>query len=90
MKEDIITPLYSSCYYCNEKMDTVRDYDHSNGKFRGYDHNKCNHRAKIDFVPIYAFNSTNYDNHLFIIKLAKKIRLEILAKIDENYICIKH
>ena len=90
MKEDSITPLYSSCYYCNEEMgeDIVRDYDHLNGKFRGYAHNKCNHRAKNNFVPIYAFNSTSYDNHLFITKLAKKIRLKVLAKSDENYICI--
>ena len=44
LKEDIITPLYSSCYYCNEEMgeDIVRDHDHLNGKFKGYAHNKCN------------------------------------------------
>ena len=40
------------------------------------------------FVPIYAFNSTNYDNHLFITKLAKKIRHKVLTKTDENYISI--
>ena len=34
------------------------------------------------------FSSTNYDNHLFITKLAKKIRLKILTKTDENYVCI--
>ena len=39
-------------------------------------------------LPIYAFNSTNYDNHLFITKLAKKIRLKVLTKTDENYISI--
>ena len=35
-----------------------------NGKFRGYAHHKCNLQAKNTFVTIYAFNSTNYDNHL--------------------------
>ena len=68
--------------------DVVRDHDHLNGKFRGYAHNKCNLQAKNNFVPMYAFNSSNYDNHLFITKLAKKIRLKVLTKTDENYISI--
>ena len=68
--------------------DIVRDHDHQNGKFRGSARNKCNLQAKNTFVPIYAFNSTNYDNHLFITKLAKKIKLKVLTKTDENYISI--
>ena len=90
LNEDSITPLYCSCYYCNEYMgeDVVRDHDHLIGKFRGHAHNKCNLQAKNTFVPIYALNSSNYDNHLFITKLAKKIRLKVLTKTDENYISI--
>ena len=100
MKEETITPLYSRCYYCNENMgeDIVRDHDHLNGKFRGYAHNKCNLQAKNTFLPMYAYNSSNYDNHLFITKLAEKmgekhhgqspIRLKVLTKSDENYISI--
>ena len=90
MKEDSITPLYSSCYYCNEQMDNdiVRDHDHLIGNFRAYAQNKCNLQAKNTSLPIYAYNSTNYDNHLFITKLANKIRLKVLTKTDENYICI--
>ena len=90
MKEETITPLYSRCYYCNEEMnnDIVRYHDHLNGKFRGYAHNKCNLQAKNNFVPMYAFNSSKYDNHLFITKLAKKIRLKVLTKTDENYFSI--
>ena len=90
LKGDSITPLHIECYYCNEDMseDIVRDHDHLNGKYRGYAYNKCNHQSKYIFVPIYTFNSTNYDNHLFITKLAKKIRLKVLTKTDENYNCI--
>ena len=90
MKEETITPLYSICYYCNEEMgeDVVRDHDHLNGKFRGYAHNKCNLQAKNNIVPMYAFISSNYDNHLFITKLAKKTRVKVLTKTDENYISI--
>ena len=69
--------------------DIVRDHDRLNGNFRGYVHNKCNLQAKNTFVPKYAFDSTNYDNQLFITKLAKKIRLKVLTKIDENYISIE-
>ena len=73
LNEDTITPLTTACFYCRENLcnDIVRDHDHLNGKFRGYAHNKCNLQAKNTFVPIYALNSTNYDNHLFITKLAK-------------------
>ena len=90
MKEDSITPFNNMCFYCKDYMDgdIVRDHDLLNGKFRGYAHNKCSLKAKINFVPIYAFNSTNYDNHLFIAKLAEKIRLKVLTKTDETYICI--
>ena len=64
--EDTITPLTTECSYCRESLgnDIVRDHDHPNCKFRDYAHNKCNLQAKNTFVPIYAFNSTNYDNHL--------------------------
>ena len=78
------------CYYCKDYMngDIVSDHDHLDGKFRGYAHSKCNLQAKKNFVPKYAFNSINYDNHLFITKLSKKIRLKVLTKTDENYIRI--
>ena len=88
-KEDSFTPLTNVCYYCKDYMDNdiVRDHDNLNGKFRGYAHNKCNLQATNIFLPIYAFISTDYDNHLFITKLAKKIRLKVLTKTDENYSC---
>ena len=81
LKEDSVTPLYSRCYYCNEEINNniVRDHDQVNGNFRGYAQNKCNLQAKNTFVPIYAFNSTNYDNHIIITKTAKKIRLKVLT-----------
>ena len=90
LKEDSISPLYSNCYYCNEYMDydIVRDHDRLNAKFRGDAQNKCNLQAKNNFVPIYAYNSTNYDNHLFITKLPKNIRMKVLTKTDEIFICI--
>ena len=37
---------------------------------------------------MYAYNSSNYDNHLFTTKLAERIRPKVLTKTDEIYICI--
>ena len=97
LKEDSITPLTNVCYYCDEEMgeaprsgfiDFVSDHDHLNGKFRGYAHNKCNHQAKNCFVPLFANNPTNYDKHLFTTKLATKVRLKVITKTYENFICI--
>ena len=84
LNEDTITPFTTECFYCRENLgnDIDRNCDHLNGKFRGYAYNKCNLQAKNKFALIYAFNSTNYDNHLFITKLAKKIRLKISTKTD--------
>ena len=65
--------------------DIVRAHDHLNVKFRGYAHNKFKLQAKNNFVTNNAFNSTNYDNNLFITKLAKRIRLKVLSKTDESY-----
>ena len=82
--------MCSSDLYCKEMLgnDCVRDHDHLNGNFRGYAHNKCNLHAKNTFVPMYAYNSSNYNNHLFITKLSKKVKLKVLCKTDENYISI--
>ena len=88
LKKDSITPLTNMCCFCKDYMDRNIVDDHLNGKFGGYAHNKCDLQAKNNFVPIYAFNSTNYVNHLFIIKLAEKVRIKVLTKTDENYICI--
>ena len=75
LKEDTITPLtidpqsgFADCFYCRENLgidpgtgfaDIARDHDHLSGKFGEYAHNKCNLQAKNNFVPMYAFNSSN-------------------------------
>ena len=65
-KEETVTPLSDACYYCKEELsdNCVRDHDHLNGIFRGYAYNKCTLQAKKTIVPMYAYNSSNYDNHL--------------------------
>ena len=49
LKADIITPFYSSCYYCNEDMgeEILRDHDRLNGEFRGYADNNLTFNLRI-------------------------------------------
>ena len=90
LKEGTITSLYTNCYYCNEEIrdEIARDHDQLNGEFIGYAHNKSNLQAKNFFVPMYAYYSSGYDNHLFITKLPEKIRMKVICKTDENYLSI--
>ena len=64
---------------------TSLDHHHPIAKFRGYAHSKCNLQAKKDFVPMFAYIFSQYDNHLFVTKLAKKVRMKVLCKTDQNY-----
>ena len=73
MDEESVTGEPTNCFYCNKKLgeDIVRDHDHFNGKFRGYAHNICNlNSKKPSFVPLYFYNGSKYDIHLFIKELA--------------------
>ena len=76
LNEDSITPLHIECSYCNEYMseNLVIDHNHLNGNFRDMPTVSVTSKLRTNLVPKYAFNSTNYDNHLLITELAKKIR----------------
>ena len=89
-KEETVTELLNKRFYCNREIekDCVGDNNHWNGVFRAYAQNKYNFQAQNSFVPLYAYNSSNYDNHLFKTKLAKDNRLKVLAKTYENFISI--
>ena len=50
---------------------------------------QCNFPAEKIFVPLYAYNSSNYNKNLFITKLVKRNRISVLEKIDESYISIE-
>ena len=82
-------PLTTDCHYCKEELGNycVKDQHHLYSVFKGYTR-KCNLQAKYTFVPFYKFNESKYDNRLFTPKLARKIRVTVLAKTDENYISI--
>ena len=73
LTEQTFTPLTTDLYYCKKELgeECVRDHNHLNAVLRVYVQNKCNPHDKNNFVPLYAYNSSNYDNDLFIIKLAK-------------------
>ena len=89
MDEESVTGEPTFCFYCNKKLgeDIVRDHDHFNGKLRGYAHNICNlNSKKPDFVPLYFYNGSKYDIHLFIKELAiTKLKMKALAKTEEEF-----
>ena len=66
------------CYACGEKFNNkkedykkVRDHCHYTGKYRGALHSKCNLRLKrTRTIPVFAYNLTGYDSHLFVKRLA--------------------
>ena len=71
------------CYICKKEFSTdkkdknvfklyrkVRDHCHYTAKFRGAAHSICNLRYKT--IPIVFHNSSTYDYHFIINKLAKK------------------
>ena len=83
------------CYYCNTPFDEfsgkVRDHDHYKqyNNYRGAACNKCNLQAKNDFVPLFFFNGSKYDNHLIFTDLMGTLPpqlLKVLALTEENYI----
>ena len=89
MDEESVTAEPTNCFYCNKQLgeDIVRDHDHFNGKFRGYAHNICNlNSKKPNFVPLYFYNGSKYDIHLFIKELAiTKLKMKAFAKTEEEF-----
>jgi hypothetical protein len=72
-----------NCYYCNKELedDKVRDHDHLNGEYRGAAHNSCNLNVNkklkdLQFVPLYFYNGSNYDNHLIFKELYQSEELK--------------
>ena len=96
MDEESVTGEPTICFYCNKQLgedlrtgfaNIARDHDHFNGKFRGYAHNICNlNSKKPNFVPLYFYNGSKYDIHLFIKKLAiTKLKMKALAKTEAEF-----
>lgn len=81
------------CSICDKMFDPlevrVRDHCHLSGKFRGIAHPICNINYKVStVVPVVMHNLSRYDAHLFIKKLAARIRgdISIIPHNSEEYI----
>ena len=70
------------CYICKKRFFKhknylkVRDHDHYTGIYRGAAHSLCNLRysTQVD-IPVIFHKGSNYDFHLIITELAKKIQI---------------
>ena len=70
----------------------VLDHCHYSGKFLGYAHNQCNlKRRSINYVPVIAHNSSNYDLHHLCKNLHEfdsECKVELIPLTDEKYITL--
>ena len=80
------------CHICNEKFcndknkKKVRDNCHYTGKFRGAAHSEWNLRYKVPKeIPVVFCNSSRYDYHFIIRKLAEEFEGEVEC-LGEKYI----
>ena len=79
----------SNCAICKGPLtgETVRDHDHSTGKFRVAVHSQCNLQYQLPkFVPVIFHNLSGYDSHLFIKQLGKsKGNINCIPNNEEKY-----
>ena len=87
------------CRFCEKETssDKVRDHCHLAGKYRGPAHSKCNINVKqkdSNFIPFIFHNFSNYDCHMFFMKLVNKrkdkVDFDIIPKTNEEYISVTY
>ena len=67
------------------KNKKVRDHCHYTGLYRGTAHNNCNLKYRIpDHIPIVFHNLRDYDAHLFIKELGRRLNKNDFGLIEEN------
>jgi len=96
----------NTCHICEKEIlistEKVIDHDHLTGHYRGAAHNDCNinYHLKYFKLPVIIHNAKNYDMHLIIEKIGKKIKeyeensktkksnqkFDIIANNSEKYI----
>jgi hypothetical protein len=64
------------CYLCHEEFTKenykVRDHNHLTWDYKGPAHPKCNFKIRNpNFIPVFMYNLSNYDSHLFNEELGK-------------------
>ena len=88
-REDKIKQEYAKeCHICEGCFDNTdkkkfRDFCYYTGKYLGACHCGCKSK-KVNFIPIFFHNLSNYDSHLFITNLATKINGEKINCIPNN------
>ena len=81
-----ITINQETCLFCADPLlvpnfkDSVRDHDHTTGKYRGAAHKECNFKLKLNpktmSIPVFFHILKGYDGHLLMQAMAR-VRGEI-------------
>ena len=82
----------NKCYICdgyfNEENKKKKDFCYYTGNYLGACHFGCLNK-RVNFIPVFFHNLSNYDSHLFITNLASKINgenLNCIANNEQKYI----
>ena len=85
----------TECWICSSAFvdgTKVLDHCHYSGIFLGYAHNQCSlKRRTINYVPVIAHNSSNYDIHHLCKNLHEfdsECKIEIIPLTDEKYVTL--
>ena len=93
-QEEIAFKNNKNCHICEQPLgaDRVRDHDHLIGTYRGAAHSECNLQYQFRkgkrcnfnyYIPVIAYNSSNYDLH-YIMSVIGKFRNKKMSCIPNN------
>ena len=93
-RPDFSSDQNTDCWICEKPfLDELKvlDHCHYTGKFLDYAHDQCNLERSINYIPVIAHNSSNYD----ILHLCKNLhefeserKIELVPVTNEKYIMV--
>ena len=92
-----IANTQETCLFCADPLlvpnfkESLRDYDHMIGKYRGAAHNECNFKLKLNPktmpIPVFFHNLKGYDGHLLMQAMARvQGEIKCIRRNTEKYI----
>ena len=94
-RPDFSSDQVTDCWICEQPfLDELKvlDHCHYTGKYLGYAHDQCNlKRRSINYIPVIAHNSSNYDIHHLCKNLHEfesQCKIELVPVTNEKYITV--
>ena len=94
-RPDFSSDQVTDCWICEKPLlDELKvlDHCHYTGKVLGYAHDQCNlKRRSINYIPVIAYNSSNYDIHHLgknLHEFESECQIELVPVTAEKYITV--